>query len=114
MDKRSQLDAAILELDGVNDKLINLASRTNAYTYFTVQYAKTFQKHKTAYKDVKISDETGKQLVYADPEFFPVLEEYNLVKYESDIYSMLSKNLQAKIFALKSSIADENRTENSQ
>lgn len=111
-DKRLLLDKTISDLDEVNDKLRSLANKSSAYTHHTVQYAKLFYKYKTQFKDVKLSDETVKNLVNCDPDFLEPLQEYNEVKYETEIYLKLSGNLQAKIFALKGAIKDENQSEN--
>jgi len=115
MDKRQQLEEAIRELDSVNTKLMQLASRNDVYTQYTIDYAKVFCKHKTSLDNVKTpSDELCKQLTNSDEELKPALTAYNSVKYETEIYLKLSSNFQAKIFALKASIQDEGRSENSQ
>ena len=115
MDKRKNLEDAITELDEANDKLRELAGQSKVYTQYTIEYAKHFLASKRSVEGLKTpSDELAKQHCLSKIEMLPFIEAYNAVKFETEIYLKLSGNLQAKIFALKSSIADENRTENAQ
>ena len=114
-DKRLKLEQALSELDDVNDKLRELAKQSTVYTQYTVEYARHFLASKKSVEGLKSpSDELAKQYTLAKVEMLPFIEAYNAVKFETEIYLKLSGNLQAKIFALKSSIADENRSENAQ
>ncbi|HNC56706.1 MAG TPA: hypothetical protein PLP33_14770 [Leptospiraceae bacterium] len=113
MDKKVQLEQALIDLDDTNKKLLELASQTNLFTENTAAYARCFLKHKRNAEGLKNpSDELAKQMTYADPEYKPFMEDANALKYQLDIYFKLSDNLRTKISALKGSVAEEKNFNN--
>lgn len=113
MNKRLELEKALSELDDVNFKLRELSGKSHVYTNYTIEYAKAFLDSKKSVEGLKTpSDELTKHYTLSKPHMRLHLEEYNAVKFETEVYLALSKNLQAKIFALNGYIKDEKQTEN--